>query len=205
MNKASNKSGTHVVGTVKGNVGEVAVATVELIRRGVAVHRVGDVCGDLTPSEQAKWFVSVSDGSPLADTVFDIPLASSESEAWEFAIMFLATHRQISADLRDGLKTHRRTLGRLWRDIRLHASYSVSCEMQASEHYGYSLSAWDRVICWLDGAATGFFNDDCWMPITWRLLGRTPAEWMANWHASLQSTGDNVESSTGLHEEPAAR
>jgi hypothetical protein len=205
MNSVLHKSGTRSIGAVKGAVGDVAVVTVDLIKSGVAVYRVGDVCGDLTPTEQARWFVSVSDGSPLADKVMDIPLASSEKEAWELAIMFLATHHAISMDLREGLKTHRRTLRRVWRDIREHASYSVSCEMYAAEHYGYSLSAWDRLVCWLDGAATGFVNDNCWMPITWRLIGRTPAEWDAKWHASLQSATDNVEPSSGLHGEPVAR
>lgn len=205
MKSVSITSETRMIGTVKGDVGEVAVVVVDLIKNGITVHRVGDVCEDLEPGEQKKWFVSVSDGSPLADKVMDIPLASSEKEAWELAIMTLATNHPISEDLRAGVKTHRRSMRKLWRDIREHASYSVFCELHASEHYGYSLSAWDRLICWLNGASTGFFNDDCWMPITWRLIGRTPAEWNAKWRASVQSASDTAGPSTGVHEEPATR
>ncbi|PNE59637.1 hypothetical protein A8H39_00365 [Paraburkholderia fungorum] len=201
MNSVSNTSETRSIGAVKGDVGEVAVVTVDLIKRGVAVYRVGDVFGNLTPSEQDKWFVSVSDGSPLAEKVMDIPLASTEAEAWELAIMFLATHHAISGDLREGLKTHRRTVARMLRDIRDHASYSVYCEIEVSEHYGHPLTAWDRLVCWLGGAATGFFNDHCWMPITWRLTGRTRAQW----DAFVNSTSDNVEPSTDFREEQALR
>lgn len=201
MKSVSNTRGTRAIGVVKGNVGEIAAITAELIKSGVAVCRVGDVCGDLTPNEQQKWFVSASDDSLHAGKIMDIPLASSEEEAWELAIEFLATHRDISADLRAGLKTHRRTLGRVWRDIRDHASYGLFCEMHASEHYGTALTAWDRLVCWLDGAATGFFNDNCWMPITWRITGKTPAEWDAN----VKSSWDKVESATDFRAAPATQ
>jgi hypothetical protein len=64
----------------------------ELLERGIGVHRVGDVYGDkdsdgmpIPDAEKDKWFVSVLADSPLAATVADIPLADTESEAWELA------------------------------------------------------------------------------------------------------------------------
>jgi hypothetical protein len=164
---------------VKANVGKVAAITVDLIKRGVAVYRVGDVypADVLQPGEEAMWFVSAPNDSPLADKAATILPATSEDEAWELAIEFLATNHEISEDLRAGVTTHRRTLRKVWRVMRDHGAYAVHCESYASEHYGDPFPTWGRIACWLDGAATGFFNDDCRMPFMWRLMGKTPAEW----------------------------
>lgn len=166
---------------VKANVGTVAAITVDLIKRGVAVYNLEDTYpADVLPhSRESLWFVSAPKGSPLEDKVLTIPLAFSQDEAWELAIQFLATNHEIAEDLMAGVITHRRTLRKVWRDVRGHGAYAVHCERQALEHYGHSLSAWERVVCWLGGAATGFCKDDCWMPIKWRLLGKSAADWKA--------------------------
>ncbi len=166
---------------VNANVGKIAKTTVDLLRRGVAVYRVGDVYPPdvLTPGEESLWFVSAPSDSPLADKVTTIPTAAAEGEAWELAIQFLGSNHEIAEDLRAGVKTHRRTLRKVWRDMRDHGAYAVESETYASEHYGEPFSPWDRVLCWLGGAATGFFNEDAWMPIEWRLTGKSPAEWDA--------------------------
>jgi hypothetical protein len=191
MNGNLSLRSTKDVPAVKRFVGEIAAITVDLVAQGVAVYRVGDTCGgeDLLASEKEMWLVSALSNSPLADKVLDIPLASSQAEAWALAIQALATDRDVSADLRAGSKPVRRTIRKLWRDMREYASYGLYCEMHASEHFDQRLTAWDRFVCWLGGAATGYFNDDCWMPISWRLMGRSPAEW----NAFVQSTWDNVD------------
>ena len=63
----------------------------ELLERGIAVHRVGDVYGKdrhgipLSATEKDKWFVSALADSPLASTVQNIPQADTEHQAWELA------------------------------------------------------------------------------------------------------------------------
>ena len=89
------------------------------------------------------------------------------------------------------VKTQRRTFSQTCRDIRDYAAYHVECQNYAAEHYGETLTVWGRLSCWLDGAATGFFNDNRWMPIAQRLTGRT-AEWDAFW-ASPPSTASGPE------------
>lgn len=85
-------------------------------------------------------------------------------------------------------RTKRRRLSRLCRDVLDHAQYHVDCQVYAAEHYGEAFTAWDRLRCWLDGAATGFFNDNRWIPIEQRLLGRT-AEWDAFWASPGSNAG----------------
>ncbi|KAF7956318.1 hypothetical protein AWV80_38635 [Cupriavidus sp. UYMU48A] len=67
---------------MKASVSKIAAITVELIRRGVGVYRVGDVYPPdvLTPAEESEWFVSAPLDSPLADKVATIPTAATEGE-----------------------------------------------------------------------------------------------------------------------------
>lgn len=164
---------------VTANVGKVAEVTVDLIKRGVSVHNLADTypADVIAPGEESLWFVSAPKGSALEDTVLTIPLAFTEHEAWELAIQHLGSNYELSEDLKGAVKTHRRTLRKLWRDMCAHGNYAIFNGAQAADHYGSPFGAWERLMCWLDGAATGFCDDDCWMPFTWRLMGRTAADW----------------------------
>jgi hypothetical protein len=68
----------------------------ELLQRGIAVHRVGDVYDkdqngmQISDVEKGKWFVSALAESPLASTVREIPDANTEDEAWELAAQHLS-------------------------------------------------------------------------------------------------------------------
>ncbi|UIF89429.1 hypothetical protein [Cupriavidus sp. UYPR2.512] len=166
---------------VKANVGTVAALTVDLIKRGVSVHNLADTYPtDVLPrGRESLWFVSAPKGSRLKYEVLTIPLAYTQYEAWELAIQYLAANHEISEDLKAGVVTHRRTLRKVWQDMRAHGDYAVECDAYASEHYGSPFRAWDRVVCWLGGAATGFFQDECGMPFKWRLMGKSAADWNA--------------------------
>lgn len=63
----------------------------ELLERGIAVYRVGDVYDKdqngkpISALEKEKWFVSALADSPLASTALEIPEADTEDQAWELA------------------------------------------------------------------------------------------------------------------------
>lgn len=189
---------------LKANVGKIAAITVDLIKHGVAVCRVGDAypAEELSPHEKSLWFVSVPHDSPLAEEAMTIPTAFSEAEAWELAIEYLATDHDVTEEPSAGVKTHRRPLRKVWQDMRVQGAYSVACESHAAAHYGDSFPAWDRLACWLRGAAAGFFNDGSWMPITWRLAGKSPADWYA---FVVPTQDDKPVLVIGYAEEPASR
>lgn len=79
----------------------------ELLERGIAVYRVGDVYDKdqngtpISAVDKEKWFVSALADSPLASTVLEIPEADTEDLAWE-----LAAHH-ISAALNRSLRNGR--------------------------------------------------------------------------------------------------
>ncbi|WP_241302313.1 hypothetical protein [Burkholderia stabilis] len=172
--------------------GAIARTTVLLISRGITVHRVGAIFTDSDiPSDEAQmWFVSALHGCPLARIVKEIPLASSEAEAWALAIRSLAPQGSIDEEVSGEARPGRRTARKAWRDIREHASYGLYCEMHAAEHYGEKLSMSARLAAWLGGAATGLYNDGSWMPISWRHFGMTPRDW--NDHVAAMSATDKL-------------
>ncbi|VWC81467.1 hypothetical protein BLA39750_01231 [Burkholderia lata] len=172
--------------------GAIATTTVLLISGGITVHRVGAIFTDSDiPSDEAQmWFVSALHGSPLARIVKEIPLASSQAEAWALAIQYLAPQGSTDEELSCEAPPVRRTARKMWRDIREHASYGLYCEIHAAQHYGEKLSMSARLMAWLGGAATGLCNDGSWMPISWRLMGRAPRDW--NDHVAAMSATDKL-------------
>lgn len=66
----------------------------------------------------------------------------------------------------------KRTWSQLLIDVLQHADQHLADQEYACDHYGETTTKWDRWCSWWQGAATGFFNDNRWIPLWWRITGR---------------------------------